>query len=325
MSRTAWIAFAIVSVLWGTPYLLIKVAVDDGMEPIFLAWGRCMIGAAVLLPFAIRSGALGGLRSGWRWLLAFTLIEIVLPWPLLGTGEQRLASSLAAILVASVPLIVSVLAFRFDPEERPTGARLAGMVLGFGGVVALLGIDVAGETGELVGAACVLLTALCYAIGPMIIKLRMADADPIATIAGSLALAAVVLTPAAALTVPDRAPSTDAVLSVVALGVLCSAVSFVFFFRLIAEAGPSRATIITYVNPVVAVALGVLLLDEDPGPGSIAGLLLILAGSWLATGGRRLPPEAQGQTPGNEDARHRITAGRSHRAGRDATERGGPA
>jgi drug/metabolite transporter (DMT)-like permease len=329
MSRRAWTAFAIVSVLWGIPYLLIKVAVDDGVAPLFLAWGRCLIGAAVLLPFAIRSGALAGLARQWRWLLAFTLIEIVVPWPLLGTGEQRLSSSLAAILIASVPLIVSVIAFRFDPDERPTGARLAGMVVGFGGVVALLGIDVAGRSSELVGAGLLLLTALCYATGPMIIRHRLADADPIATIAGSLAIATVVLTPFAALTVPEATPSTDAVLSIVALGVLCSAVSFVFFFRLIAEAGPSRGMIITYVNPVVAVILGVALLGEDLGPGAIAGMLLILAGSWLATGGRgaakRLPADAQGQPPEDDHAHNRKSAGRGDRARGDAPERGGPA
>jgi drug/metabolite transporter (DMT)-like permease len=297
VSRRAWIAFSIVSVLWGIPYLLIKVAVDDGMAPIFLAWGRCVVGAAVLLPIAWRAGTLGALRANWRWLLAFTIIEIVLPWPLLGSGEQRVASSFAAILVASVPLIVALLAMRVDHSERPTGMRLVGLMVGFGGVVALLGIDVAGETRELVGAGFILLVAVCYASGPMIIKLKLSEADPIATIAAALTIAAAVLTPAAAFTVPSDAPSTEAVLSVVALGVLCSAAAFVFFFRLIAEAGPSRGTVITYVNPIVAVALGVALLDEHLTTGSIVGLALILGGSWLATGGRAGPEPALEPAP----------------------------
>ena len=286
MSARAWTAFAIVSILWGIPYLLIKVAVDDGVSPAFLAWARCVVGAAVLLPYAWKVGALRGLRERWRWLLGFTVIEIVVPWPLLAAGEQRMASSLAAILVASVPLMVAVIAVRIDHSERATGTRLAGLLVGFGGVVALLGIDVAGQPRELVGAALVLVVALCYATGPMIIKLKLQGAHPAGTIAASLALSTLLLTPAAAFTVPSATPSTDAILSMVALGVLCSALAFVFFFQLIAEAGPGRGTIITYVNPVVAVALGVALLDEQIGAGAIAGLLLILAGSYLATGGR---------------------------------------
>jgi drug/metabolite transporter (DMT)-like permease len=288
VSRRAWTAFAIVSFLWGIPYLLIKVAVDDGVSPAFLAWARCAIGAAVLIPFAWKMGALKGLRARWRWLLAFTVIEIVLPWPLLAMGEQRVDSSLAAILVASVPLIVATLALRFDKSERASGSRLVGMLVGLAGVVALLGIDVAGEPREIVGAGLVLLVAVCYAIGPMIINLRLRDAHPVGMITASLMIATVVLTPAAMFTAPSEMPSGDAVASMITLGVACSALAFVFFFRLIAEAGPSRGTIITYVNPVVAVTLGVTLLDEPLTAGAVAGLFLILAGSWLATGGR--PP-----------------------------------
>lgn len=291
MTARAWTAFAIVSVLWGIPYLLIKVAVDDGVPPAFLAWARCVIGAAVLLPFALKTGALKGLGARWKPLLAFTVVEIVVPWPLLAAGEQRVSSSLAAILVASVPLIVTLIAMRVDRNERPTGARLAGMALGFGGVIALLGVDVAGETRELVGAGLVLLVALCYASGPMIVKLKLPDAHPVGTVAAALAVAAVLLTPAAIAAPPETTPSTDAILATVTLGLACSALAFVFFFILIGEAGPSRASIITYVNPVVAVSLGVALLDERLGAGAIAGLLLILAGSYLATGGR--PPEVQ--------------------------------
>jgi drug/metabolite transporter (DMT)-like permease len=291
VSARAWTAFGIVSVLWGIPYLLIKVAVDDGIPPAFLAWARCLIGAAVLLPLAWRGGGLRGLWQRKWVLLAFTLVEIVVPWPLLAAGEQRVDSSLAAILVATVPLLVALIAMRVDAGERPTGARLVGMVIGFGGVVALLGVDVAGQPREVVGALLVLLVAVCYASGPMIVKLRLPDADPVGTVAAALALATIVLSPAAAIAPPESTPGTDAILAVVALGLLCSALAFVFFFVLIKEAGPSRASIITYVNPVVAVALGVALLGEDVGAGAVAGLLLILAGSWLATGGR--PPGAR--------------------------------
>lgn len=306
MTRRAWTYFAIVSVLWGVPYLLIKVAVDDGISPVFLAWARCFIAAALLLPFAIRAGALRGLGARWRWLLAFAVIEIVLPWPLIGAGEQRVSSSLAAILIASVPLLVGLMAMRFDASERPTGTRLAGMLVGLGGVIALLGIDVAGKPAELIGALFILLAAVGYAAGPMIIKLKLSDAHPLGPITVSLAISTVLLTPVAAFQIPTQAPSTDALLSVITLGVACSAIAFVAFFALIAEAGPSRATVITYVNPIIAVALGVALLDEAIGAGAVAGLLIILAGSWLATGGR--PPRALAGLAGAFGRRRAVAA-----------------
>ena len=292
--------FGLVSALWGIPYLLIKVAVDDGVSPTFLAWIRCLIAAAFLLPFAIRAGAFKGLGAKWRWLVGFAVIEIVLPWPLIGAGEQRVSSSLAAILIATVPLVVGLLALRFDPSERPTGSRLAGMLIGLSGVIALLGLDVAGEPRELLGAGFILLAAVGYAVGPMLIKLHFQEAHPLGPITAALIVSTLLLTPAAATSVPSHAPSTDATLAIIALGVLCSAVAFVAFFALITDAGPSRATIITYVNPVVAVSLGVALLDEDIGAGAVAGLLLILAGSWLATGGR--PPRPKAREPVMEPA-----------------------
>jgi drug/metabolite transporter (DMT)-like permease len=286
VSPRAWTMFAAVSILWGIPYLLIKVAVDDGISPEFLAWARCVIGAALLAPFAWRAGAFKGLS--WKVIAAFSVIEIVLPWPLIAAGEQRVTSSLAAILIAAVPLVVGLLALRYDAEERPSGSRLVGMLVGFGGVIALLGIDVAGSSRELVGALLILLATIGYAAGPMIIKHKLSGAHPLGPVTAALVVSALILTPFAAISAPSQLPSGEAIASVVTLGVACSALAFVAFFALIAEAGPSRATIITYVNPIVAVALGVALLGESIGPGAVAGLLLILAGSWLATGGR--PP-----------------------------------
>jgi drug/metabolite transporter (DMT)-like permease len=222
-------------------------------------------------------------------LLVYTVVEIVLPWPLIGFGEQRVSSSLAAILIAAVPLVIALMALRFDPDERAEGSRLLGLVVGFAGVVTLLGLDVAGRPGELLGAAAILLAAVGYACGPMIIKHRLADLDPLGPVTASLGLATVLLAPAALISAPEVAPSADALVSVAVLGVVCSALAFLCFFALIADVGPGRATVITYVNPVIAVALGVTLLGERLGPTAVAGLLLILAGSWLSTGGR-MPP-----------------------------------
>jgi drug/metabolite transporter (DMT)-like permease len=289
MSARAWTAFAAVSTLWGMPYLFIKVAVDDGVSPVFLAWVRVVLGGAVLLGLAWRAGALGRLRGRWRWIAAFAVAEITLPFPLIAAGERHVSSSLAAIIVAAAPLFVALLALRFDAEERATGARLAGLLLGLAGVVALMGIDVAGRTAELLGALAILFAAFCYAVGPMVLKRHLADLDPRASMGAALAIAGLILLPAVALDPPSEMPSGSAIVALLVLGLLCTAAAFVFYGALVAEAGPGRALVITYVAPVVAVALGVAVLGERPGAGAVAGLLLILAGSWLSTDGR-LPP-----------------------------------
>jgi drug/metabolite transporter (DMT)-like permease len=288
MTARGWALFGAVSVIWGMPYLFIKLAVDE-MSPSLVAWSRLTIAAVVLLPVAWKLGALNGLSARWRILTAFAAVEMAVPWPLIGFGEVRISSSLTAILIAAVPLVVALLSLRFDHSERPTPARLVGMLIGFAGVASLVGIDIGGRRSELAGAGAILLAAVCYAVGPMIVKRSLADVDPLGPVAASLAIAAVLVTPFAAADLPDATPSAEALASVAVLGLVCSALAFLFFFRLIAEVGPSRATIITYVNPVVALALGVAILDESVTAGAVVGLLLILAGSWLSTDGR-VPP-----------------------------------
>jgi drug/metabolite transporter (DMT)-like permease len=287
VSARAWTLFAAISVIWGLPYLFIKIAVDAGLTPGFLAWARVTLATLVLLPIAYRNGALRGLPLGWLALFAAT--EIAIPFPLIGFGEQRIASSLAAILIASLPLVVALLALRVDHSERPTAVRLLGMLIGLGGVAALVGIDLAGSGSELLGAAAVLVATVGYAIGPLIVKHRLSQTDPLGPVTAALAIASVMLLPFGVADLPSGTPSFDAVASIVVLGLVCSALAFMVFFRLIAEVGASRAAVITYINPIVALALGVAILGEDVGPGAVAGLLLILAGSWLSTDGR-LPP-----------------------------------
>ena len=293
MNPRAWGMFAAMSFLWGIPYLFIKIAVDEGLSPAFVSWSRVLLAAVVLLALAARGGLLSQLRGRWRWLLAYAVLEIAIPFPLIAAGEQHIDSSLAAIIIASAPLLVAVLAVRFDPTERVTGRRLVGLLVGFSGVVALVGLDVAGRRAELLGALAVLVAALGYAAGPMTLRAKLSDLDPRATMGASLAIAALLLTPLTAFTWPAETPSTDAVVAVVVLGLLCTAAAFVVFGRLIAEVGAGRALVITYVNPVVALALGMVVLGERPGTGAIVGLLLILAGSWLSTDGR-LPPGLAG-------------------------------
>jgi drug/metabolite transporter (DMT)-like permease len=288
MSPRGWAAFAAMSAVWGLPYLFIKVAVDDGVSPAFVSFARVVIAAAVLLALAAHAGVLSSLRGSWRWLAVYAVAEIALPFPLIAAGEQRVSSSLAAILIACVPLMVAVIALRFDPSERATGIRLVGLLIGLAGVIALVGIDVAGNTDELIGTALIVLAAAGYAVGPLVLKSRLGGLDPRAAMGGSLLLAAIMLAPAARTSAPSSV-SGDALLSIAVLGLVCTALAFVVFSVLIREVGPGRALVITYINPVVAVALGVVILGERPGAGAVAGLLLILAGSWLSTDGR-MPP-----------------------------------
>jgi drug/metabolite transporter (DMT)-like permease len=285
MSARAWGLFAAMSLIWGIPYLFIKIAVDHGVPPIFVAWSRVALGAALLLPIAARAGALRGLRPHTKWLAAFAISEICIPFPLISFGEVHVSSSLTAILIASLPLLVAVLTVFVEPEERVTRPRLAGLLVGLAGVVLLVGVDVAGDSQELLGAACILLATCGYAVGPMIIRTKLRAADPRGVSAIALALATLFLAPAAVLDPPHEVPDAAALAAIVVLGVVCSALAFVVFFALIVEAGPTRATVVTYVNPAVAVLLGVTLLDETLGAASIVGLLAILAGSWTATGG----------------------------------------
>lgn len=287
VSRRAWIAFATCSLLWGIPYFLIKVAVEHE-SPYFVAWSRIALGALVLTPVAWRVGAFRGVRERWRWVLFFAVVELTIPFTLIPVGERWIASSLAAILIAAVPLTIALMSIRFNPSERVTGVRLVGLFVGLAGVIALVGIDVAGEPKELLGAACMVVATIGYAAGPMMIRTKMADLHPMGPVAASLIVASVLLLPAGILAAPDAMPEGKVIASLAVLGVLCTAVALATMFFLVAEAGPSKASIITYVNPVIAVALGVAFLGESLGAASVAGLLLILAGSYLATGGK--PP-----------------------------------
>jgi drug/metabolite transporter (DMT)-like permease len=289
MTRRGWIAFAGGSILWGIPFLMIKVAVENGVPPVFVAWSRTALAAAILVPLAWRAGTLRTLRGRSRWLWAYGVIEIAMPFTVIAYGERHISSSLTAIILSATPLITALLALRFDHEERATGRRLAGLFVGLAGVVVLLGIDVSGRVDEMMGAAFVFLGAIGYASSPMLLKHRLSDLDLFAVMGACCVLVTILLAPVAAADLPTEMPSTGAIVSLVLLGSLSTAAALITVGVLIAEVGPSRAMVISYINPLVAVTLGVLILGERPGSGAVVGLLLILAGSWFSTGGR-MPP-----------------------------------
>jgi drug/metabolite transporter (DMT)-like permease len=280
------VLFALMSVIWGVPYLLIKVA-DTGVAVPVLVFARVGVGTVVLLPLAIRGGQIRVLASRWRWLALFAVVEIMLPWALLSDAERRLSSSLTGLLIAAVPIIGLVLARVTGGPERLTAVRWAGLLAGLAGVALLAGPHLAG--GSAWPVAEVILVALCYATGPLIANRKLGDLPGLGMTAACLAAATVVYAPAAALTWPERVPSAAVLGSLAALGVLCTALAFVLFFQLIAEAGPARATVITYVNPAIAVALGVGVLGEPLTPAILAAFVLILSGSVLATRSGRAP------------------------------------
>jgi drug/metabolite transporter (DMT)-like permease len=280
MSRRSWALFGAMCVIWGIPYLMIRVAVRE-LTPATLVFARTALGAAILIPIAATRGELRGL---WRYrfpLLAFAAVEIAMPWLFVGSAETRLSSSLTALLLAAVPLIGAVVATFSGDDDALGGSRLFGLLLGLAGVAAIVGLDV-GSTDALalveVGAV-----AVGYAVGPIILARWLSGVPGLGVIAVSLAACAVGYAPVAAFQFPSALPAGRVLASVAGLAAICTALAFVLFFRLIAEVGPTRATVITYVNPAVAAVLGITVLSERFTAGMAAGFVLVLAGSFIAT------------------------------------------
>jgi len=266
------------SVIWGCPYLLIRIAVRE-ISPATLIFLRTAPAALLLLPVAVRRRALSGTAARWRWLLAFTLAELAVPWLFVGRAEIHLTSSMTGLLIASVPLVGAVL-YRALGYEHFSRRRIAGLLIGFAGVVALVGVDLRGA--DLAPLLEVLVPALGYAVGPLIISRRLDDLAGIGVIAVSLSMASLLYAPYAVTHLPVSV-SLEVVAAVCGLALVCTALGFVLFFELIVEVGPARSTVITYVNPAVAILLGVLVLGEPLTGGIALGFPLILVGSWLAT------------------------------------------
>jgi drug/metabolite transporter (DMT)-like permease len=284
MTRRGWLLFAAMSVIWGVPYLMIRVAVRD-LSPATLVGARTALAALILLPLAAQRKELRPLARVWAPLLAFTAIEIIVPWFLLAKAEIRLTSSLTGLLIAAVPLVGALVTTFTGARERHGARRWAGLLIGLAGVAALVGLDVHGA--EALAVVEVAGVAVCYAVGPIILSRWLAEAPPLGVVASSLVLAALFYVPFAVISRPRSFPSADVTLSVVGLAVLCTAVAFLLFFALVAEAGPVRATVITYVNPAVAALVGVAVLNETFTLGMAIGFALVLAGSILATATRR--------------------------------------
>jgi drug/metabolite transporter (DMT)-like permease len=284
VSRRGWVLFAAMCVIWGVPYLLIRVAVRD-LSPASVVFFRTATATLLLLPVALRRGALVEVFRRWRPLLFFTAIEVTAPWWLLSSAEQHISSALAGLLIAAVPLFGVVLSRLLGSTEVFDRARLFGLALGFAGVASLVGLQLGHVDG--LAVMSVLLVALGYAAGPLVLSRWLADLPAVGVTTASLVLTTVVWAVPAAFSMPTHVGG-KVVASMAGLAVVCTAAAFVIFFALIAEVGPTRATVITYVNPAVAILLGVAVLGEHFTLGMAIGFPLVIAGSVLAT--RQGPP-----------------------------------
>jgi drug/metabolite transporter (DMT)-like permease len=285
MSRKGLVLFALMCVIWGIPYLLIRVAVRE-ISPVMLVFARTAIGAIILMPVVVARGGFRGIGRKWLPLLVFTVVEVGGPWFFLSSAEQHISSSLAGLLISSVPLIAMVVAPLFGSREQMGPVSIGGLALGLVGVVAIVGLDFRASDGTaLVQMA---LVAVGYAIGPAILRRYLAGVPSVSVIGISLAACAVVYAPLAVARWPSVMPGGGVLVSVGVLGVVCTAIAFLLFFDLIGEIGPVRATVITYINPAVAAVAGVAILHETLTVGMGVGFVLVFVGSVLAT--RRRAP-----------------------------------
>jgi drug/metabolite transporter (DMT)-like permease len=290
VSRRAAVLFLTLGVVWGIPYLLIKVAIDE-LSPAQVVLARTGLAALILLPIALAQGAIRPLVSHWRWLLVFAVVEIAVPWVLLGSAETRLPSSTTGLLVAAVPLAGLVIAFATGRAERLSPVGWLGLVLGLVGVSALVGLDVGGS--DLGAVAEIGVVVIGYAAGPAILSRPLRGLPGIGIMATALTATAVAYVPIVLVTdgVPGPLPSAQVIWSVLALAVVCTAAAFMLLFALVNEVGPVRATTITYLNPAVAVVAGALILDEPVTVWTVVGFALVVTGSYFVNrGGRPSPP-----------------------------------
>jgi drug/metabolite transporter (DMT)-like permease len=285
MTFQTWVAFAVLCLIWGIPYFLIKVALVE-LSPAVVAAGRIALAAAVLLPIAWHRGVLKPVLGHKGAILAFALCELVVPFSAVSLAEVWISSSLAGVLIATVPLVVAAIAPLFGIRETFGPRRILGLAIGFTGVIALLGIDRLEDAHQWLGAVIAFVAVLGYAIGPLIVQRYLAGVDELGASAASLTVAAAVLAPFAFYFAPAHAPSLTAMGAVAALGVFSTAVALLLFFYLIHHAGAARTAVVAYINPLIAALLGVTILNEPFGIGIAVGIAMILFGSWLATSGK---------------------------------------
>lgn len=285
MSRRNLILFLLSGFLWGIPYLFIRVAVDpqDGFHPALVVLGRVVIGALILIPIAIYDKTFFTALKNWRYIAVYALFEMVGPWILIGTAEQKISSGLAGLLVSSVPIFSTLIASRYGDKSVWQPKRLFGIAIGFLGVFLLVGIESLTGSSDPLSILMVIAASIGYAFAVIYITRKMPEGSGVAINGIAMAMTAVFYSPALFIFWPDRAVSTEAIYSLIALGVFSTGIAFAIFFAVMAEIGPTRASLVTYMNTAFAVILGVIILNEPLTLGIIVGLPLVLIGSYLAS------------------------------------------
>ena len=287
MRRPA-LGIALLASIWGGSYLFNEIALRE-LGPGVIVWSRVTLGALTIWPLAILSGATGAIRSHLKPLVLIGVVQIAIPITLITVGQQWIASSLAGVLNGSVPIFVALFALAIDRSERPTGMRVAGIAIGFLGVVAVYGLDVGTDRYALLGALCLTGSSIGYAIGPLYAKTRLAGVEPLGIVAVLLTTASVATLPLALAELPHAVPSAGAAGSVAMVGVVGTGLAFVLYYRIMQAIGPARTSVVAYLIPAVAVLYGATLLDEPVGDGIAIGLALILLGSYLTARRSRVP------------------------------------
>jgi drug/metabolite transporter (DMT)-like permease len=299
VDRRNWTLLGILASLWGASYLFIKLGLED-FSPAMVVFLRTLLAALVLMPLALHRNALAGLRERWPAILLLGALQVAGPFLLISWGEEEISSSLAGILVASAPILTALLAVWVDESEKPSAAGAVGIAIGIVGVALLLGVDLGGDSAALIGGLGVLLASLGYAIGGFLIKSKMKDMQPIGVVTSTMLTSALLTLPLALATFPAEAPHLKAVAAMAVLGAGGTGIAFVIFYTLIADLGPGKASIVAYIAPVFALFYGVAFLDEAFTAATLAGMALILGGSWLAAEAKPSARTAAAGRPGPE-------------------------
>jgi drug/metabolite transporter (DMT)-like permease len=283
MSRKSALIFALVGIVWGVPYLFIKVAVDEtnGYPPAIVVFGRVFIGALILVPLALRDKSIFAAFRGIKYVAFYALLEMIITWLLIGTAEQKISSGLAGLLIASVPIWSTLITYFQGDKEALRVNRLLGIGIGFVGVVLIVGIETITGSSDSLSIIMVLVAAFAYAYAIIMIREKLPDVSGIAINAVALGITAIFYLPFTIALWPDHSIATEATLSVIALGVFSTGIAFAIFFSLIEEIGPTRASVVTYWNTAIAVILGVIILNEELTIGIRVGLPLVMIGSYL--------------------------------------------
>ena len=284
MKRSSWINFSLVGLLWGVPYLLIRVAVAPGQfTPAFVVFSRVAIGATLLIPYAIQRGTFKPALKQFKWIAAYGIIEIVGPWGFISQGETKLNSGLAALLIATVAIWATLLNGALGDKTVWHSSRLIGLAVGFIGICFVVGLESLQGKVDTVAILLLLLAAIGYAIAPTLIRHKIPELDGAAVNGLAMLIATVIYLPFALAQWPDHHVRANSIYSLLALGVFPTAIAFVVFFKILVDIGPARASLVAYVNTGVAVLLGVIILHEKLTTGILVGLPLVMIGSYYAS------------------------------------------